>query len=776
MTPAGSNPPPATPGIAARFGRHWRIALFATALASLPFLWSAVGSSWLGTRERVELDAAQTAYAEARYQEAWSRAEGVLGRCRPTPESPEGLRQVAASAALLSARARLEEMARERVPVPSRLEFAAWRATQAEEWGADPVDCRRIRMRAAQRMREVGLTAEAIAELERLNSDGRMGDEGERELAIALAGGGEADRERALPMLTKLLDRSATPLEAFRTRMALGRAFSRMGRHDSAVLEFHQAAELAVSLKMQLQVEEARLEEGTELIAVDRLAEAGPALRELLRHALTREVRERAGVMLPEVDAATDEAAMPADLLDLRDIPAAPESLFAARARVASRRLRVGRRSDAAAGYAAAFDYLKMRPYPEDLHPSAQVLKDLQDLEHYGLDANDLPALARAAEGLALCLPESEPALELAAGIAARRAGLADERRQAAEQANAPAEETAFEARALHGKSAELYLTASDSKPVVKSRSVDNRMNGARELFRGGFWETARPVLDRLAQELDPTDDRNAEANWMRARTMQELGRHQEAVAAMAKFLKEHRTVPTWSHEAFFELARSQEALGNFEAAEAVLVEFLFRYDNVTPQSPRWGDALFALGDLQARIANSLRAKGKETEAADRAAQAERNLADAIRRFPTAYAQRFRAEYRLGLLAMARHDWQGAAARFRAALSLPGRVGRHQTPDSDDTARRASLLLGECLYQLDETSDAIEALGQAWTSKPRVETVLALRRLADCHERLGDARQAERFRQRAEDAMALFRAEGGAEAEEALLQRLVADR
>ncbi|MBI2919446.1 MAG: tetratricopeptide repeat protein [Planctomycetes bacterium] len=760
-----------------RLLRRWRVALAAAALASLPLLWFVSDVAWSGRASREELAAARAALADGRAREARLRAEHVLARVAADAKVPGERRQIAAEAALLASEARLEELARDRQPPPSEIEFAAWRAAQGAAFGGDAAKAAWLRLRAARRLLELGFVAEAIAEYERLETARALGADGEREMAIALASGGPLDRERALPLLERLLAANPPPREAVLTRLALGRALLRLGQPARASMEFKAAAELAGAASMEILAQQARLDQGAALVEDGRFAEAVPYLRALLRDGLTREIRERAGIALAEADAGSDESGLPADLSDLRMLPATPEALFAARARVAHRRLEAGRRADAASTYAAAFDHLTTRPFPEHLVPSPRVLRDLSLLAQYGLDAGDLPALQRAAEGLALSLPESEAALELAAAIAARRAALADEKARAARLARLPAEETAFEARALHGRSAELYLQAADGRAVLKSHSVDNRMLGARETFRGGFHATAEPLLVRLSEELDLQDDRAVEVRWMLARSLQELGRHAEAVTALSRFLEQHRDAPHWAHDAYFELSRSFERLGLFEQAESTLVEFLFRYDNVTPESPRWRDGLFALGDVQARLALDLRARGRDAEAADRAAQAERNLADAVRRFPTAYDPRLRAEYRLGLLAMGRRDWAGGAERFRAGLGLPVAGA---AADTGDITRRCSLLLGECHYQLGEWSEALSAFGQAWTTHGGLETVLALQRMSDCHLRLEDARQAERFAQRAREALDQFKARP-ADArvqgvEERLLERLVAGR
>lgn len=760
-----------------RLAARWRIALFITALASLPILWILSGGGVGVAGERAELDRARKALSEGRFAEARTRAEHVLAHRPAGPDSPADLRAVAGDASLLAAAARLEEAALDRSPAASALEFAAWRAEQASSLGADAREARRLRLAAARRMIALGYVAEAIAELEKLETARDLGSDGRRDLALALAAGNADDRARALETARRLVNDDTEGRERALSRRALGRVLARVGQQGEAEAQLSLAAEDLKKAGLERDAAEARLDRGTTLIAMGRAAEAAILLRALLIQGPDPDLRERAGIALLEAGAVADDPLFAGDFSEFRNLPASPEALFAARARVARRRLEAGRRADASAAYAAAFEHLGARPFPASLVSPADALRDLENLFRYGPDPNDLPALARASEGLALSLGNSEAALELAASVAARRGELADERVRASEQAGTSAAEIALEARSLHGRAAELRLQAADGPLVVKSRSAENRFLGARELFLGGFHEAAVPPLRRLAYELDAGGERAAEARWLAARSLQELGRHQEASEELTKFLEEHRNAPRWAHDAFVALARSQEALGNLEGAERTLADFLFGYDNVTPEAPRWRDALFALGAVQARIATRLRAAGLDSEAAGRAARAERNLADAIRRFPTAWAQRFEAEATLGRLAMARRAWDEAAKRLRSALALPGRA---RDAASETDARRASLLLGESLWQLGEAGNALEAFGQAWAAGGGAETAVALGRMADCHEKLGDARQAARFRDRAKAALEAWKAgSGGGRAEaaaERLLERLVAGR
>lgn len=760
-----------------RLAARWRIALFLLSLGSLPLLWILAAGGVGVAAERAELDRARKAMSAGRFAEARTRAELVLARRPAAPDSPPELRAVAGDASILAAEARLAEAALERSPAASALEFAAWRAAQAAALGANAGEARKLRLSAARRMISLGYAAEAIAELEKLETARNLGSDGRRDLALALASGNADDRARALETARKLVSEDPEGQEKGLSRRALGRVLAKIGESAEAEAELDSAAAELKTAGLQPEAAEARLDRGGALIAMGRAADAAILLRALLLQGPGADLRERAGIALLEAGAIADDPLFAGDFSEFRNLPASPEALFAARARVARRRLEAGRRADAASAYAAAFEHLGAQPFPAALVPPADPLRDLENLFRYGPDPNDLPALARASEGLAHSLGDSEAALELAAGVSARRAELADERSRASEQAGTPAAEIALEARALHGRAAELRLQAADGPLVVKSRSATNRFLGARELFLGGFYEAAVPPLRRLAWEFDSGDERAAEARWLGARSLQELGRHTDAVEELAKFLAEHRNAPRWAHEAFFALAQSQEALGKLEDAERTLADFLFGYDNVTPEAPRWRDALFALGAVQARISARLRAAGRDSEAGERAARAERNLVDAVRRFPAAWAQRFEAETTLGRLSMTRRAWDEAAKRLRSALALPGRA-RDAASEAD--GRRASLLLGESLWQLGETAAALEAFGQAWATRGGAETAVALARMADCHERLGDAKQSARFRDRAKAALEAWKAAaGGGQAEAAagrLLERLVAGR
>ncbi|MEK7468296.1 MAG: hypothetical protein AAB074_12855 [Planctomycetota bacterium] len=760
-----------------RLAARWRIALFLAALASLPILWLFAGGGVGVAAERAELDRARRAMAEGRFSEARIRAEVVLARRPAGPDSPAEHRAVAGDASLLAAAARLEEAGLERAPLTSALEFAAWRAAQASSLGADAREARRLRLAAARRMIALGYSAEAIAELEKLETARDLGSDGRRDLALALASGNADDRARAVETARRLVREDAEGRERGLSRRTLGRVLARIGQAEEAEAELSHAADELKKAGLDRDAAEARLDRGGALISLGRAPEAAVLLRALLSQGPGTDLRERAGIALLEAGATSDDPLFHGDFSEFRNLPASAEALFAARARIARRRLEAGRRADAAAAYAAAFEHLGARPFPAALVPPGDPLSDLENLFRYGPDPNDLPALARASEGLAHSLGDSEAALELAAAVAARRAELADERARTSDQAGTPAAEIALEARALHGRAAELRLHAADGPLVVKSRSSDNRFLGARELFLGGFHQAAVLPLRRLAHEFGESDERSAEARWLGARSLQELGRHDEAVTELAKFLEEHRNAPRWAHEAFVALARSQEALGNLEAAERTLADFLFGYDNVTPEAPRWRDALFALGEVQARISSGLRAAGRDSEAAASAARSERNLVDAVRRFPAAWAQRFTAEATLGRLSMTRRAWDEAAKRLRSALALPGRA-RDAASEAD--ARRTSLLLGESLWQVGETAGALEAFGQAWATKGGSETAVALARMADCHEKLGDLKQAARFRERAKAALDAWKAgmDGGRaeEAAERLLERLVVGR
>lgn len=756
---------------------RWRVVLFFLAIGSLPLLWMLAGSGAGAAAERAELGRARTALSEGRFGEARARAESVVTRRPVSSESPADLRTVAGEASLLAATARLEECRRERNPGAAALEFAAWRAAQAAEMGADAREARSLRLAAARRMIALGYVPEAIAELERMETARNLGSDGRRDLALALAGGNSEDQERALATATELVASDPAGVERGLSRLALGRVLAKLGRSADADAELAGAAEDLKKAGREREAAEARLARAATLLDADRATEAAALLRALLLHGPGADLREQAGIALLEADALSDDPLFQADFAEFRNLPASAEALFAARARVAQRRVEAGRRTDAASAYAAAFEHLGPRDFPNALVSAGETLVNLQNLFRYGPDPNDLPGLARAAEGLALSLGDSEEALELAAAVAARRAELADQRALASEQAGIPAAEIQFEARALHGRSAELRLQAAEGPKVLKARSADNRFLGARELFLGGFYEAAVAPLRRLSHEFDAGDDRGAEARWLAARSLQELNRHEEAAEVLERFLLDHRDAPRWAHEVFYALARSQEALGKLEEAERTLADFLFGYDNVTPEAPRWKDALFALGQVQARIASGLRAAGKDSEASERAARAERNLAEAARRFPAAWSQRFEAEATLGRLAMARRAWDEAAKRLKSALSLPGRT---RDAGSERDSRRVSLLLGESLWQLGETAAALEAFGQAWATDGGGETAVALARMADCHEKLGDAKQAGRFRERAKAALEAWKAASGSgrgeRAAERLLERLVAGR
>ncbi|MCE9581226.1 MAG: hypothetical protein K8T20_01790 [Planctomycetes bacterium] len=771
-----ASPADAAPTLS-RLAAQWRIALFVAAMASLPVLWVLAGGGLGLAADRAELDRARRALETGNPREARARAEGVIAR-RPTgADSAVELRTLVGNASIVAADARLRESETAQSPAASDLVFAAWRAAQGEELGADAAESRRLRLRAARRLLELGSVDEAISEMERLESAHELGAEGRRDLALALASGEKTDQERALALAQKLLAEAPGAREKALATHTLGRVLVRVGRRAEAEPTFAAAAADLKAVALDRDAAEARLDRGTVLLALGRPAEASVILRAILLDSLSNETRGRAGIALLEADAMADDPVFSADLAELRNLPAPPEVLFAARAGVARQRVEAGRRADASAAYAAAFEHLGPRAFPAPLVHANVVLDDLQNLFRYGPDPNDLMALGRAAEGLALSLRDNEAALELAAEIVARRAELADERARTAEQAGAPAGDVVLEARALHGRSAQLRLEAADGTRVLKSHSAENRVLGARELFRGGFHESAVKILRRLANEFDVADDRSAEARWMASRSLQELGRHEEAAAELERFLADHRNAPRWAHDAFVALARSQEALGRLEAAERTLSDFLFHYDNVTPESPRWRDGLFRLGIVQSKMAADLRAAGRDSDAADRAAEAERNLAEAVKRFPAAWDQRFEAEMALGRLAMARRDWERAAARLRSALALPG---REKGAESEAAARRVSLLLGESLWQLGETAAALEAFGQAWATTGGAETAVALARMADCHERLGDAKQAARFRERAKTAFEAWRASSGGgragDATERLLERLVAGR
>ncbi len=756
---------------------RWRVVLFFLAIGSLPLLWFLAGGGVGTAAERAELSRARQALTEGRFGEARARAENIVARRPITSESPADLRIVAGEASLLAASARLEECARDRSPGASALEFAAWRAAQGAAMGADAREARSLRLAAARRMIALGYAPEAIAELERLETGRELGSDGRRDLAVALADGNADDQARAVETALQLVATDPQGAEKGLSRLALGRVYAKLGRAAEADAELAGAAEDLKKAGREREAAEAVLARAIAQLSTGRAAEAATLLRSLLAHGAGADLRERAGIALLEADAVADDPLFPADFAELRNLPASPEALFAARARVARRRLEAGRRADAVAAYAAAFEHLGPREFPNALASADGTLGDLANLFQYGPDPNDLPGLARASEGLALSLGDSEPALELAAAIAARRAELADQRALASRKAGTPSAEIEFEARALHGRSAELRLQAADGPKILKAHSTDNRFLGARELFLGGFFEAAVGPLRRLAHEFDAGDDRGAEARWLAARSLQELNRHEEAAEVLSKFLAEHRDAPRWAHEAFFALARSQEALGRLEEAERTLTDFLFGYDNVTPEAPRWKDALFAVGQVQARLASGLRAAGKDSEAAERAARAERNLAEAARRFPAAWAQRFEAEATLGRIAMARRAWDEAAKRLRSAILLPGRA---HDAESEREARRVSLLLGESLWQLGETAAALEAFGQAWATDGGGETAVALSRMADCHEKMGDAKQAGRFRERAKAALEAWKAASGSgrgeRAAERLLERLVAGR
>lgn len=756
---------------------RWRVVLFLLAIGSLPVLWIVAGGGSGVAADRAELDRARRALEEGRLAEARERAERVLSRRGAGPDAPADLRAAAGDAALIAAEARLAEAAREKLPGAGALEFAAWRAAQAASLGADPREARRLRLAAARRMIGLGHTAEAIAELERLEASRDLGADGRRDLALALAAGGDDDRARAAEMAAQLVEDDPPGVERALSRLALGRVLARIGRVPAAEAELAGAAADLQKAGRAADAAEARLALALALLQTGRAAEAIPLLRALVAQGPTAALRESAGIALLEADAVADDPLFPADLAEFRNLPASAEALFAGRARVARRRLEAARRTDAVAAYAAAFEHLGPRPFPATLASPDLTLADLQNLFLYGPDPNDLPGLARAAEGLALSLGDSEAALELAAAVTGRRAELADQRARAAEKAGLPSAEIALEARALHGRAAELRMKAADSPGIVKSRSADNRFQGARELFLGGFHASAVGPLRRLAHEFDAGDDRGAEARWLGARALQELGRHDEAARELSKFLADHRDAPKWAHEAFYALARSQEALGLHEDAERTLADFLFGYDNVTPDAPRWRDALFALGQIQAHLAARLRAAGRDTEASSRAALAERNLAEAVRRFPAAWDQRFEAELTLGRMAMSRRAWDEAAKRLRSARTLPGRSA---DAAGEEGGRRAALLLGESLWQLGDTAEALEAFGQAWATGGGAETAVALARMADCHEKLGDAKQAARFRERAKAALEAWKAKAGGDradaATERLLERLVAGR
>ena len=311
--------------------------------------------------------------------------------------------------------------------------------------------------------------------------------------------------------------------------------------------------------------------------------------------------------------------------------------------------------------------------------------------------------------------------------------------------AGRPDEAAALDARAIEAlveaAGSWLELVESHEPVLLPGRCA---YQAALDLHEAGRLSEAIRAFRTYLAECSYEDPLQPHALYMLGACFRSLAMQEKALDAYSRCILQFPDAFPDAYLSRLETGICYEELGQADAAEAAYLEILEGRE-LDWRNPVWRRSLARLGEVYYRkLQRDLAAK--DAAAADDAlGKAIRRLEEYRRRYPEDHPEAAPVLRTLGACRLHARQWDEAMDALRRAVDLGRGDAR---PEISAATRGASLLLADALYLKGEVAAAFANYvdhRQRWGSG--TTELWTLRQMANCQDRLGDPREAARYRE-----------------------------